>query len=376
MMMHKFFIVFLSLIIAIAYVYGQELSIKLTLPLPHSQIAECSNITFAAEVQQQDTIPIDRVRFYRNGASFNTVRTAPYERVWSNAVPGYYEIFAEVEDDSGNVAYSDTTWINIGSITVPNLVSNGTFSCSNTPWSLNLNTSGGAAATWEILDGSWLSDGGIALISIESGGTDSWHVQFHQGVPIDSGHTYLISFLADVSEPRDINVTFQMNQDPWTEYFHQEITLSEAGSYGPYTFECNNTDRGCYLRFNLGTPQGDVYLDDIIVTDANLSAAPDGDVLAQPRQPVHYIISSNYPNPFNGSTTITYQLPISGEVELSIFNLLGQKVTTLAAGIQPAGYHQVTWNAEGFHSGIYIYRIEGRTAQKWHSIARKIVLIK
>jgi endoglucanase len=80
----------------------------------------------------------------------------------------------------------------------------------------------------------------------------------------------------------------------------------------------------------------------------------------------------NYPNPFNPSTTINYQVPVTGAVELSVYNLLGQKVATLVSEKMPAGYYQVEWNAEGFASGIYIYRIETST---FHS-QKKMLLLK
>jgi hypothetical protein len=74
--------------------------------------------------------------------------------------------------------------------------------------------------------------------------------------------------------------------------------------------------------------------------------------------PIDYRLNQNYPNPFNPKTIINYELPITNEVKLSIFNLTGQKVATLVQETQRAGYHQVEWDASGFASGVYYYRIE------------------
>jgi hypothetical protein len=74
--------------------------------------------------------------------------------------------------------------------------------------------------------------------------------------------------------------------------------------------------------------------------------------------PLSFSLSQNHPNPFNPVTMINYQLPMTSDVNLSIYNLLGQKVTTLVSKRQQAGYHQVKWDASGFTSGIYYYRIE------------------
>jgi Secretion system C-terminal sorting domain len=65
----------------------------------------------------------------------------------------------------------------------------------------------------------------------------------------------------------------------------------------------------------------------------------------------------NYPNPFNPSTSINYQLPVSGFVKLSIFDVLGREVVTLVNGEKPAGYYSTTFEASRFSSGLYFARI-------------------
>jgi hypothetical protein len=73
--------------------------------------------------------------------------------------------------------------------------------------------------------------------------------------------------------------------------------------------------------------------------------------------PSKYSLYQNYPNPFNPSTMINYQLPVTSVVDLSIYNLLGQKVVTLVNKRQKPGYHQVEWDASGFASGVYYYTL-------------------
>lgn len=70
-----------------------------------------------------------------------------------------------------------------------------------------------------------------------------------------------------------------------------------------------------------------------------------------------YDISYAFPNPFNPSTSIRFSLPRAGEVSLSIYDLLGEKVTVLVSGYQNAGTHTVQWNATGRPSGVYFYRL-------------------
>ncbi|UCD63091.1 MAG: S8 family serine peptidase [Candidatus Zixiibacteriota bacterium] len=79
-----------------------------------------------------------------------------------------------------------------------------------------------------------------------------------------------------------------------------------------------------------------------------------GDVLA----PTEYGLSQNYPNPFNPTTDISFSLPAPGHVSLEIYNIRGQKVTTLVDGFRSAGIHTVRWDASRLASGIYLYRMK------------------
>jgi hypothetical protein len=83
-------------------------------------------------------------------------------------------------------------------------------------------------------------------------------------------------------------------------------------------------------------------------------------------------LHQNYPNPFNPKTVISWQLASGSEVELSIYNLFGQKVATLVSKRQPAGKYQVEWDASAFASGVYFYKIR---ASQFNQI-RKMLVIK
>jgi len=80
----------------------------------------------------------------------------------------------------------------------------------------------------------------------------------------------------------------------------------------------------------------------------------------------------NYPNPFNPATTLVFDLPVRSEVRITIYDTRGSVVQSLDCGWQPAGRHNIIWDADAFSSGIYLVRLE---AGRFHS-TRKIVLLK
>ncbi len=93
--------------------------------------------------------------------------------------------------------------------------------------------------------------------------------------------------------------------------------------------------------------------------------------------PTSFAVYENYPNPFNPKTHIRFDLLKQAATEVSIWNILGQKVTTLYAGELPAGRHSVTFNGRNdrgnlLPSGVYIYRIESGT----NVSTKKMMLLK
>jgi hypothetical protein len=88
--------------------------------------------------------------------------------------------------------------------------------------------------------------------------------------------------------------------------------------------------------------------------------------------PKEFSLSEAYPNPFNPSTVIRYQLPVNSWVTLKIYNLLGQEVATLVDEFQEAGYKSVEWEPRDVASGLFFYKL---TTEKITQV-RKMLLIR
>ena len=96
-----------------------------------------------------------------------------------------------------------------------------------------------------------------------------------------------------------------------------------------------------------------------------------------PITPQKYELEQNYPNPFNPQTLFNYQVPKGGKVTITIYNVLGQKISTLIDEVKPPGRYRIEWSGkddrgEVVPSGLYIYRLEANG----FSDSRKMLLIR
>jgi hypothetical protein len=88
--------------------------------------------------------------------------------------------------------------------------------------------------------------------------------------------------------------------------------------------------------------------------------------------PNSFALDQNYPNPFNPSTNISFRLPSSVKVNLTVYNMLGQKVKTLIDGNLNSGTHTIQFNAGNLSSGVYLYQLRTPTT----SLTQRMVLVK
>ncbi|MBK7378274.1 MAG: T9SS type A sorting domain-containing protein [Ignavibacteriales bacterium] len=88
--------------------------------------------------------------------------------------------------------------------------------------------------------------------------------------------------------------------------------------------------------------------------------------------PEQYFLYQNYPNPFNPTTSIKFDLPKAGNVELTVYDILGRRVKQLLNETKPAGTYEITFNASKLASGVYIYTIKSND----FTASKKLMLLK
>jgi flagellar hook assembly protein FlgD len=87
--------------------------------------------------------------------------------------------------------------------------------------------------------------------------------------------------------------------------------------------------------------------------------------------PQNYYLT-NYPNPFNPTTTISYQIAETGHVNISVYNINGQLVETLINERITEGFYSTIWNANNISSGLYFYKLAAGN----QTITKKMLLLK
>ncbi|MBN1293142.1 MAG: T9SS type A sorting domain-containing protein [Candidatus Latescibacteria bacterium] len=252
----------------------------------------------------------------------------PYETLF---IQMYNPTLAVSEDNSvylatryGASVFRDNTW---SSITVYNESSEGTIQKNGTIWQVS-NTN-----VRSFSDGSW-TDHTFPLDK------DSYYISNIESSPDDN-------IWVDISGHSTVSA-FSYDGQTWTDYNHAE-KLSEY-----YKFMAHD---GVFWKADVNG---------LHRLDLAQSAVDESDDITT------FSLSQNHPNPFNPSTSISFDLPESGQVAIEVFSVTGQKTATLVNGHMQAGAHSVSWDGSGCSAGVYLYRISanGKTS------ARKMLLLK
>ena len=155
------------------------------------------------------------------------------------------------------------------------------------------------------------------------------------------------------------------------------IALSRRKSNAPdgvaYLYGTINSNTRWRLLANIQVSSGQSLRDQVFPIRPRFIALPDPVSTDDPAElPSGVRLAQNYPNPFNPTTSISWVQPVSAQVRLSVYNLLGKKMATPVDGLYPVGEHEVRLDASGWPSGVYVYMLETETRR----LARRMVLLQ
>jgi hypothetical protein len=210
---------------------------------------------------------------------------------------------------------------------------------------------------------------GVTLTEVSFEGTRVDYFDLKVASIDNENNTVLIGLLPQMSSTQKddlkagtgaiANLTFEITDPSVKEVTIEAIKMEEP--YHQLTFVYHAFSQGGQRSIQLEHPEFEA----VTVSLSGFLGSPDN-------LPIEFSLSQNYPNPFNPTTSIAYGLPVAQQVNLTVYNVLGQTVVTLVDGQQEAGHHTVEWEASNNSSGVYFYRLT--TAQNTET--RKMLLLK
>ncbi len=277
---------------------------------------------------------------------------------WTAGEPGEYTVEAWVDDQNAIQEWNET-----------NNKRTYTFRVYNPPpvnIALNKNVTV-SSVEGTGLEGSKAVDGSY---------TTRWSSQFSdpQIITIDLGSALpfdQIRLVWEAAFAKEYLLQHSSDNVNWTTIAHPTNAMG-----GTEKYNVDTTAR--YIRLtglSRGTEYGYSLYEIEVLQGANVVSVDDEQT--NPELPANFSLSNNYPNPFNPSTTIKYELPKASNVKIEIFNSIGELVKVLVDEFHNAGRHERTWNGRDsggkqVSSGVYFYRMhtEGFT------LVKKMMLVK
>ncbi len=242
-----------------------------------------------------------------------------------------------------------------------NLVRNPGFWPHLTPWTFH--TDGSAFATTRNYPVS-CAQGGLDFDVVQPG----TNTQLSQnGIRLEPNSRYRVSVAAEIEGTASVYI--HGDTPPYTNYGLQGFVVGPGNTQ----WETEFTTRGfsapvsnARIRLSFMTPVGG------FLYAVSLQKVISKESAGREITPAQFSLGPNYPNPFNPVTVISYDLPVTTQVSLKVYDLLGKEITALVDGMQDAGFKSVEFDASNLASGVYLYRLQAGD----FVATRKLVVVK
>lgn len=304
-----------------------------------------------------DSSGISRYMIYNHGELLDYTSQTDYQ-IYNGSPFDSLNITINAVDRAGNIGEaSDPLGFTLPPLPADtnDIVTNGNFDLGSEFWNLNhyvTNVSG----TLEIDTTELMFGRNSAHVTISQNSGTNWHLQLQQYLEIQAGHRYAISYQARSSINTVMETWLQQTHTPYFGYASTNVNLTPQIQSFKDTTVIVDEDDTVYLTFMLGTSGlSEIWIDSVSVID--LGSTVDIVTPLPHKLPVHFELHPPYPNPFNPRTTLSYELHKAGQVNFSIYNVLGERVHQAVNEYQPAGYYRLNWDAQHFSSGLYFIHL-------------------
>jgi choice-of-anchor B domain-containing protein len=209
----------------------------------------------------------------------------------------------------------------------------------------------------------YLPSGNTLISDIQTG---LYVLRFSGMIPVE-----LTSFIADVQN-RDVTLNWSTASEINNRGF--EVQRKDDADYATIAFVTGNgtTTEISHYTFTDNNLQPGIYNYRLKQIDFDGSSQLSEEIMAEVTNPSVFVLNQNYPNPFNPSTNVKFSIPYSGFVNLSVYNLLGEKVDELLNEILAEGEYNFKFDADNLPSGIYIAKLSAEN----YNQSIKMTLIK
>ena len=219
-------------------------------------------------------------------------------------------------------------------------------------------------------------------IDITGIGEVPWSVEAaSENIPVTPGYTYQLTAMVRSAVPgATMNVWVQdLEFSAYARVGSDDLTLTTDWQMLYTEFTVGDDTEYVRVPFHMGLDENignKIYLDNVIVSQITEDGEPTASDPSAPENrhelPESMTLHQNYPNPFNPATQIRFDLAEPGHVTLTVYDMLGQRVATLADTPMSTGQHEVTFDATGLSSGIYLYRLSSGN----RTLTRSMLLMK
>ena len=249
-----------------------------------------------------------------------------------------------------------------------NMVYNGDFHSGKTKWIFQFDSDAAGK-------GYVTGDQEFRVFLLQPGSRPE-HAQLKQaGLRLVNGRTFHFEFDAYADDVRTIDAKVERKSPPYTNYGKIGATaLSTRKKRYSYMFTMEEkSDFNAQIVFNFGGEIPGVFIDNVSLREVVNTAVAKKDQLTP-----EFKLLSNYPNPFNPLTIISYELPEPSRVTIKIYNLRGQVIDQLARDHQRSGLYSIPWDASEFGSGIYFYKLiaNAKRSDVTYQATRKMMVIR
>lgn len=243
--------------------------------------------------------------------------------------------------------------LNLSSFAQEYMLNNSQFDAGTNDWILGKYN--GASAIFSVENNDLLSGPHSARLEISDGGTDLSDVQFFQNIELESNASYAISFMAQTSAAKKINLSIE---NDFEILWENELTINETHNiYGPFIFTNENFEPGAAFVLNIGGNNKDLILDSVTINETIPTAVTD-DMLTISEIEI-------FPNPARGTFQLLFDKPITDKCSLLISDISGKEIfkTTLDINTQEKYFNVSDLNMT---PGIYLIqaRINDFTASE------------